>query len=368
MKEGGRMSMFRKELEKLSCYVPGKPIEEVMEAYGITKVVKLASNENPLGPSPAAIEAIRNEADKVHLYPDPEARALKRALAEELDVLPEQILFGNGGESTIQLVSASVISPGDEVVVPDPGFSLHEIAAAHMGGVVKRVPLLPNYKMDLEGMLKAITPKTKIVYLTNPNNPTGSLVTKDELEDFAKRIPEDVFLFLDEAYYEFARINPEYPSGLEILKNRPNTIVLRTFAKVCGIAGVRLGYIVSTPETISEVSKSTGVFSVNRLAQVAGLASLKDKEHIEKSVALARASLSRMMDYFDAKGLEYIPAAGNFVFVNVNCDGREVNEALLKKGVIIRPGFLWGWDTWLRVSCGTMEATELFIEALDEVL
>lgn len=360
--------MFRKELEKLSCYVPGKPIEEVMEEYGITKVTKLASNENPLGPSPMAIEAIREEAKNIHLYPDPAARELKRALAEELDVLPEQILFGNGGESTIQLLSASVIEEGDEVVVPDPGFSLHEISASHMGGIVRRVPLLPNYEMDLEGMLNAINEKTKIVYLTNPNNPTGTVVKRKELEDFASRIPENVLLFLDEAYFEFAKVNPDYPSGLEILKKRPNTIVLRTFAKVCGIAGVRLGYIVSTPEIICEISKSTGVFSVNRLAQVAGLASLKDKEHIEKSVALARASLGRMMDYFDQKGLEYIPAAGNFIFVNVNKDGREVNESLLKKGVIIRPGYLWGWDTWLRVSCGTMEATEIFIEALEEVL
>ena len=360
--------MFRKELEKLSCYVPGKPIEEVMEEYGITKVVKLASNENPLGPSPMAIEAIREEAKNIHLYPDPAARELKRALAEELAVLPEQILLANGGESTIQLLSASVIEEGDEVVVPDPGFSLHEISASHMGGVVRRVPLLPNYEMDLEGMLAVINEKTKIVYLTNPNNPTGTVVKRKELEEFASRVPENVLLFLDEAYFEFAKVNPDYPNGLEILKRRPNTIVLRTFAKVCGIAGVRLGYIVSSPEIICEISKSTGVFSVNRLAQVAGLASLKDKGHIEKSVALARASLGRMMDYFDQKGLEYIPAAGNFIFVNVNKDGREVNEALLKKGVIIRPGFLWGWDTWLRVSCGTMEATEVFIEALEEVL
>ena len=362
------MSIFRKELEKLSCYVPGKPMEEVMEEYGITKIVKLASNENPLGPSPMAIEAIKKEAENINIYPDPAVRELKRALAEELDVLPEQILFGNGGESTIQLLAASVIAEGDEVVVPDPGFSLHEITASHMGGVVKRVPLLPNYQMDLEGMLAAITDRTKIVYLTNPNNPTGTVVKREQLEDFASRLPEDVLFFIDEAYFEFAKVDPDYPNGLDILKKRPNTIVLRTFAKVSGLAGIRLGYIVSTPEIICEISKSTGVFSVNRLAQVAGLAALKDKEHIEKSVALARASLGRMMDYFDEKGLEYIPAAGNFIFVNVKKDGKEVNEALLKRGVIVRPGFLWGWDTWLRVSCGTMEATEIFIEALEAVL
>lgn len=362
------MSLFRKELEQLSCYVPGKPLEEVMESYGLTKVVKLASNENPLGPSPLAIEAIRREAPHVNLYPDPEARALKRALAQELGVDPQQILFGNGGEATIQLVAASVIERGDEVVVPDPGFSLHEITAAHMGGLVRRVPLLGDYSHDLEGMLEAVNDKTKIVYLTNPNNPTGAMVSREDLEDFAARLPQDVLLFLDEAYFEFAKIDPNYPDGLDILKTRKNTIVLRTFAKVCGIAGLRLGYIVSSPEIICEVSKSAGVFSVNRLAQVAGLASLKDKEHVEKSVALARASLARMMEYFDDRGLEYIPARGNFVFVNTKKDGKIINEELLKRGVIIRPGFLWGWDSWLRVSCGTLEHTELFIEALDALI
>lgn len=362
------MKLFREELKDLSCYVPGKPLEEVMEAYGLTKIAKLASNENPLGPSPKAVEAIKREAENINLYPDPDARILKRALAQELGIEPEQILFGNGGEATIQLTAASIIGKGDEVVVPDPGFSLHEITASHMGGVVRKIPLKDDYSHDLEAMLEAVNERTKIVYITNPNNPTGVIVTREELEDFAKRLPEDVLLFIDEAYFEFAKVDPNYPDGLEILKKRKNTIVLRTFAKVCGIAGIRLGYIVSTPEIIREISKSAGVFSVNRLALAAGLAALDDKEHVERSVALARASLARMMEYFDEKGLEYIPARGNFIFVNVDQDGRRVNEELLKRGVVIRPGFLWGWDNWLRVSCGSLENTELFIEALDQVL
>ncbi len=362
------MKLFREELRDLSCYVPGKPLEEVMEDYGLTKIVKLASNENPLGPSPRAVEAIREEATRINLYPDPDARILKRALAEELGVATDQILFGNGGESTIQLCAASIISKGDEVVVPDPGFSLHEITAAHMGGKVIKVPLKEDYSHDLEAMLAAVNEKTKIVYITNPNNPTGAIVTRKELEDFATRLPENVLLFIDEAYYEFAKVDPDYPSGLDLFKLRENLVVLRTFAKVSGIAGLRLGYIVSRPDIICEISKSAGVFSVNRLAQVAGLAALEDKEHIERSVALARASLARMMEYFDEKGLEYIPARGNFIFVNIAEDGRRVNEELLKRGVVVRPGYLWGWDQWLRVSCGTLEATELFIEALDAVI
>lgn len=362
------MKLFREELRDLSCYVPGKPLEEVMEDYGLTRIVKLASNENPLGPSPKAIEAIRAEADKINLYPDPEARALKRALAKNLGVQPDQILFGNGGESTIQLTAASIIARGDEVIVPDPGFSLHEITTSHMGGKVVKIPLKEDYSHDLEAMLAAVNDRTKIVYITNPNNPTGVMVNKEELEDFASRLDKRVLLFIDEAYFEFAKVDPSYPDGLDILKKRKNTVVLRTFAKVSGLAGLRLGYIVSDPEIICEIGKSAGVFSVNRLAQVAGLASLEDQEHIDRSVALARASLARMMEYFDEKGLEYIPARGNFIFVNIAQDGRKVNEELLKRGVVIRPGYLWGWDEWLRVSCGSLENTELFIEALDAVI
>jgi len=361
--------LFRKEMETLESYVPGKPIEDVMREFGLTRVVKLASNENPLGPSPKAVEAIKSEADHINIYPDPGMVELKAALAKKHGVTPEQILCSNGGEAAIQMVSISMLAEGDEIVVGDPSFSLYDIGAQLMGATIRRIALREDdFNYDLEAMLDAVNEKTKIFYLCNPNNPTGTIVTKDDLQMVVDRLPEDVVLFLDEAYFEFARVHQEYPDGLEILKTRPRTIVLRTFAKVSGIAGLRVGYIISDPEIITEVSKASTVFSVNRLAQKAALAALDDEEHIEKSVALARASLSRMMEYFDQRRWRYIKAAGNFIFVDVGTDTRKVFIDLQKEGVIVRPGFLWKWDHWLRISSGTMEETELLIEALDKVL
>ena len=362
--------IFRKELEKLNVYVPGKPIEDVMREYGLTSVVKLASNENPLGPSPKAIAAVQAEAARINIYPDPAVRSLREKLAERFDVDYDQIMVGNGGESLIQLVAQSIIEPGDEVITADPSFSLYEISVSHMGGVVHVVPLLQDsFQYDLETMLSLVNEKTKIVFICNPNNPTGTILGKAALDEFADKLPEDVVLFVDEAYYEFASaVSDDYPNGLEILKRRPNTIVLRTFAKVAGIAGTRVGYIFSNPELIAEVGKSTGVFSVNRLAQVAALAALEDNDHIQNSVALNKASLQAFKDFFDTKGLRYVEPGGNFIWVDVGVDTRELYVALQKEGVIVRPGFLWGWDSWLRISSGNMQDTEICIEALDKLL
>lgn len=362
--------IFRKELEKLNAYVPGKPIEDVMREYGLTSVVKLASNENPLGPSPKAIAAVQAEAARINIYPDPAVRTLREKLAERYHVGFDQIMVGNGGESLIQLVAQSIIEPGDEVITADPSFSLYEISVSHMGGVVHVVPLLKDsFQYDLEAMLALVNEKTKIVYICNPNNPTGTILGQAALDEFADKLPEDVVLFLDEAYYEFASaVSQDYPNGLEILKRRPNTIVLRTFAKVAGIAGTRVGYIFSNPEMIAEIGKSTGVFSVNRLAQVAALAALEDTDHIKNSVALNQASLQAFKDFFNTKGLRYVEPGGNFIWVDVNVDTRELYVALQKEGVIVRPGFLWGWDSWLRISSGNMQDTEICIEALDKLL
>lgn len=362
--------IFRKELEKLNAYVPGKPIEDVMREFGLTSVVKLASNENPLGPSPKAVAAVQAEAAKINIYPDPSVRQLREKLAAKHGVAFEQIMVGNGGESLIQLVAHSIIEPGDEAITADPSFSLYEISVSHMGGVVHKVPLLADsFQYDLEAMLGLVNDKTKIVYICNPNNPTGTILGQAALDEFADKLPEDVVLFLDEAYFEFASAASEdYPNGLEILKRRPNTIVLRTFAKVAGIAGTRVGYIFSNPTMISEISKSAGVFNVNRLAQVAALAAMDDEDHIQNSVALNKASLQAFKDFFNDKGLKYIEPGGNFIWVDVKVDTRPLYVELQKAGVIVRPGFLWGWDSWLRISSGNMQDTEICIEALDKLL
>lgn len=361
--------LARKELETLPVYVPGKPVEDVLREYGIDRAVKLASNENPLGASPKAVEAVKKEAENIFIYPDPAVRSLRNKMSEIFDIAPEKIMVGNGGESLIQLVAQSFIEEGDEVIVPDPSFSLYEISVKHMGGVVKTVPLVgDNFEYNFDGLIDAITDKTKIIYICNPNNPTGTIITTEEMKDFVARIPEHVILFLDEAYFEFAMETGDYPDGLEILKKRKNTIVLRTFAKVCGIAGLRVGYIFSDELILDEITKSRGVFTVNRLAQAGALAALDDKEHIQRSVALNKASLQRMMDFFDEKGLHYVKPGGNFIWVNVKQDTRETYVALQKEGVIVRPGFLWNYDEWLRISSGTMEETEILIETLEKIL
>lgn len=362
-------TLARKELETLPVYVPGKPVEDVLREYGIERAVKLASNENPLGASPKAVEAVKQEAERIFIYPDPAVRSLREKISEKFDIGVDHIMVGNGGESLIQLVAQSFIEPGDEAVVPDPSFSLYEISVKHMGGVVKTVPMTgENYEYDLEGILKAITDKTKIVYLCNPNNPTGTIIHTEELKNFVQKLPEDLILFLDEAYFEFAMETGDYPDGLEILRERKNTIVLRTFAKVCGIAGLRVGYIFSDPSILEEITKSRGVFTVNRLAQVAAIAALEDQEHIQKSVALNKASLQQMMDFFDENGFHYVKPGGNFIWVNIKRDTKEAYVELQKEGVIIRPGFLWNCDEWLRISSGTMEETEILIEALEKIL
>ena len=361
-------SIFRKELKELKSYIPGKPIEDVMREYGLTEVVKLASNENPLGPSHLAVDAIRYEAENIHIYPDPSVKILKEKIAKKHGVKETEILLGNGGEELLKLIAQSIIEEGDEAIMAEPSFSLYEISVNHMGGKSIKIQLTNDYKHDFEAFVNHITDRTKIIYVCNPNNPTGNIMTKDELDYLVDTIPEDVVLLLDEAYYEFAAVNEDYPDGLDILRKRPNTIVLRTFAKVSGLAGLRVGYIFSSEEIIREISKSKGVFNVNRLAQIAASAAMDDTDHIERTVALNTASLNMMIDYFEHKSLEYIPSGANFIFVNCHRDSREIFVELQKRGVIIRPGFLWNFDNWLRISSGTIESTEILIKALDEIL
>ncbi len=360
-------NLFRKELDALRPYVPGKPIEEVQKEYGIDKIEKLASNENPLGPSPKAVEAIIKEAQNINLYPDAYAMRLKEAIAKEFNLTHENIIVGNGGEQTLSMVAQTFISHGDEAIMADTTFSLYETSVLNMGGVINKLPL-KDYKHDLGGFVERINDKTKIIYICNPNNPVGNILTKDEIDNFVAGVPEDVVIVFDEAYYNYAKVNPEYPETLDILAKRPNTIILRTFSKVGGIAGIRVGYVLTSKRIASQMGKVKDVFNVNSLAQAAALAVLEDEEHIEKTVKLNYESLALMEKYFDDNNLEYVKSNANFIFVNTGVHSKLVFEELMKQGVIIRPGFLWGWDNWLRVSTGTIGQTEKFIKELDRIL
>lgn len=360
-------NLFRKEVLTLNRYVPGKPIEEVKKELGLEDIIKLASNENPLGPSKKAVEAIRKEAANINIYPDSGATTLREKLAERYDLSPEQIVMGNGGEEIIKFIAQTFINAGDEAIMANPSFGLYGTSVSHMGGIPIKIPL-KNYKHDFETFIQKVNDKTKLIFVCNPNNPTGNIMTSEEIDYLFKNIPENVVVVLDEAYYEYAIKNPEYPESLEILKNRPNTIILRTFSKVAGLAGVRTGYCLTSKEIANEMTKVKGVFNANRLAQVAAIAALEDKEHIEKTVELNYQSMGMMEEYFEKNSLEYIKSNSNFVFVNVNMDSKVVFQKLLEKGVIIRPGYLWKWDNWIRVSTGAIEQTERFIQELDLLL
>jgi len=276
-------------------------------------------------------------------------------------------VIGNGGEQLLFLIAQTFINEGDEAIMANPSFALYDITVSLMGGKVVSIPLTKDYKHDFKGFIDAITDKTKLVYVCNPNNPTGNIMTKSEIKYLVDNLRDDIILILDEAYYEYAIRNDEYNDGLNTLKNRPNTIILRTFSKVAGLAGLRVGYVISSEEIITEIMKIKGVFNSNKVAQKAAIASLDDQEHIKKTVDLNYESLGKMQEYFDKKGLYYVKTNTNFIFADMNMDSRIVFEELMKRGMIIRPGFLWGEDNFIRISSGTVEQTEKFLKALDEV-
>lgn len=359
--------LFRNELDLFKAYVPGKPIEEVQREYGLERVEKLASNENPVGPSPKALEAIKRELESINIYPESTSKGLREAIAEKLGIDCNQVVVGNGGEQMIQAIAQTFINTGDEAIMADTTFELYGSTVCLMGGTAVKLPL-KKYRQDMEAFVKAVNSNTKLIYLCSPNNPTGNIVTKDELEYLVNHVPKEVVLVLDEAYYDYAKANADYPDSLGLLKERPNTVLLRTFSKIAGIAAVRVGFVITSAEIAEQMNKIRGTFNVNKLAQAAALGALQDEKHIRKTLALNRESMELMEDYFDKKGLEYIKSYANFVFVNTKLDSRLVFQKLMEKGVIIRPGAAWSWEHWIRVSTGTLEQTRTFIEKLDELL
>lgn len=361
------MSIFRKELSGLKEYVPGKPIEDVMKEFGLTSIVKLASNENPLGPSKKAIEAIKKEAENIHIYPDGAALELRAKLADKHGIDMSQILVGSGGEQILKLIAHTFVNEGDEVIFGAPSFALYDIMSSHIGAVCHALPLTKDFKHDLKAFQEYINEKTKIVYICNPNNPTGNIMPKEELLAFIDKLPDHIVLMLDEAYFEYAIHDPDYLNGLDVLKERPNTIILRTFSKVAGLAGLRIGYCFSSAEIITEMTKIKGVFNANRIGQMAAIASLDDEDHIKNTVALNKESLDMMKAYFREHKMSYVESHANFIFVDINQSSRQAYVELQKRGVIIRPGFLWGFENYIRVSSGTIEQTTIFLEALDDI-
>lgn len=362
-----KKNLFRTELDPIKPYIPGKPIEEVQRELGLEDVIKLASNENPLGPSRLAMEAMRAEIENVHIYPDGGATYMKEAISKKYGVDADRIVVSNGGEEIIKMIAEIFINPGDEAIMAKPTFTLYKNSVQLMGGVPVEVPL-KDLKHDIPGFIEKINEKTKIVYVCNPNNPIGNIVERDEMELLLRNLPEEVVLVLDEAYYEYAEACEAYPDGLAILAERPNTIIIRTFSKVAGLAGVRSGYGFTSREIAANINKIRTVFNVNKLAQIGALAAMKDDLHISKTVELNRKTMDMMEAFFESHDLNYVKSYTNFVFVDLGLDSKTVFDALLSKGIIIRPGFIWGMDTWVRISSGTEAQIRRLLEALEELL
>jgi histidinol-phosphate aminotransferase len=356
--------LVRRNILKVKNYVPGKPIEEVQRELGLKEVIKLASNENCMGPSPKALEAIRKSLKDINRYPDSSSFYLREKLSGFLKVPKEGLIFGNGSDEIIGMAIKTFVADGDEVVIAKPTFLIYEIVAQIHNAVIKFVPLTKDLKHDLKAMKKAVTEKTKMVFIANPDNPTGTYVTKTELEDFLEGLPKGVVVFLDEAYFEFARYAfKDYPNGLDYL-DRPGMILGRSFSKAYGLAGIRIGYGISNPEVISYMERVREPFNVNLLAQAAALAALDDKAFLKRILSHVEKEKTFFYKAFKETGLRYIPSATNFVIVDVKKDCKKVFEGLLKKGVIVRDMKAWGLDTFIRVTIGTRKENEKFISAL----
>lgn len=349
-------------IASLAPYVPGKPIEELERELGIARAVKLASNENPIGPSPKALAVLSEAAQFLNRYPDGGAQRLRDALAQRWKLTPDQVILGNGSDEIIGMLARAFLSPGEEAILADQTFVIYkmEVTAAH--GVPMVVPV-KDWRHDLPKMAEAITDRTRLLFLCNPNNPTGTMVSAAEVEALMARLPDHVIVVFDEAYYEYVA-HRDYPDSLRYVKDGRHAIALRTFSKIYGLAGLRIGYGLTTPEIAGYLNRVRPPFNANSLAQRAALAALEDEEHVSRSRALNQAEKDVLRDGLTALGFQPVPSETNFLFFDVGRDGRRVFEALLREGVIVR--HIEG--RMLRVSIGLPEENQLFLQALTKVL
>ncbi|WP_059052531.1 histidinol-phosphate transaminase [Paenibacillus senegalimassiliensis] len=353
------------QIVNLPVYQPGKPIEEVKKELGLEEVIKLASNENPFGSSPEVQAAITQELANVSLYPDGSAAELTELLASQLGVAKEQIIFGCGSDEIIALIARAFFLPGDENVMADQTFSVYKSNADIEGAVSIEVPLKEGTH-DLEAIQAAIGAKTKVVWICNPNNPTGTIVTRGELQSFLDRVPEHVLVVLDEAYAEYVT-DVDYPSGISLLSKYPNLVVLRTFSKIYGLASLRIGYGVGQASVIKLINQVREPFNTSRFGQAAAKAALRDQQFVEECRSKNREGIAYLYQEFDRLGLSYFPAHGNFIMVDVQRPASEMFQALLKLGIIIRGGF-GKYPTYVRVTVGSAEQNAKFVTALEQVL
>lgn len=366
---GQMLSPVRPNVLRMRPYSPGKPIEEVRREFNVHPIIKLASNENPWGPSPLALEAVRRAAETMHLYPDGSVYDLKERLAAHFEVPAKNIVCGSGSDELIHLIGLVLLgSPDDEVLVGDPSFVRYDAAAFLAPCKLVKVPLDADHRHDLKAMRAAITDRTKLVFIANPNNPTGTTVQRREMAAFVADLPDHTTLVLDEAYFEFgAAFDAEYPSSLEFLGTE-RVVGLRTFSKAYGLAGIRLGYGFFPGWLADAFERARAPFNVNSLAQAAGIAALGDTAHLERTISGTRRSLDRLATAFREAGFAPVESAANFVFADLGRPGRPLFQSLLERGVIVRPGDVLGAPNAIRVSVGTDEEMDVFEEEFRTVL
>ncbi|NLJ40657.1 MAG: histidinol-phosphate transaminase [Clostridiales bacterium] len=357
----------RNIINSLSPYIPGKPIDEVQREQGIDRVIKMASNENPLGNSPLASKAVEEWAKNMAQYPDGNSTRLKENLSRALGVESDQLLLGSGTDQILEYIAETYINPEDNSIMGHPSFPRYETVVKVMDGEVIRIPLTANHCLDLNAFLANINHRTKVIWICNPNNPTGTIITDSEQRAFLNKVPKDVLVVLDEAYYEYAS-GGDYPESIKYLNDYPNLLILRTFSKVYGLAGLRIGYAISNRDTIGYINRVRGPFNTNTAAQIAAIASLGDEAFVRRSIKTNIEGREYLYAAFKNLGLKFIPTYANFLMVKVNLPSDKVFRSLLKKGVIIRSGDIFGMDDWIRVTIGTMEENKFFIHALNEVI
>ncbi len=358
----------KQSIQNIAPYPAGKPMDEVKRELGLFHVVKLASNENPFGCSEKAKEAMQEVVGESFLYPDGYAYELREALCRFHHIMPEQLVFGTGSDGLIELICKAFLMPGDESIIPTPSFSLYEANVRAAGATPVIVPCGENYQMNLMQMADAITEHTRVIWLCNPNNPTGRMYTKKEQQEFLERVPEDVLVVIDEAYYEFACTEKDYPDSLAELSQRDHIIILRTFSKVHGLAGLRVGYGIADASIIGELERVRAPFNVNRIAQRGALVALSDSDFVAMTVEENKKNRELLCRGFERLGLSYLPSTTNFVAVDIKKDSRLAFEALLRKGYIVKGGHALSMPGYLRVSVGTKEECEGFLLVLEEVL
>ncbi|NNL78462.1 MAG: histidinol-phosphate transaminase [Desulfobacterales bacterium] len=350
----------------LEPYVAGKPLAELEREYGITNAIKLASNENPLGPSPLAARAIRQAIEKLHRYPNGGSYDLCQRISDRLNLKRENIVLGNGSDDIIAMLGQVLLQPGAEAILPQPAFLFYKIMISSCGAIPVGVPL-KSHATDLDGMLDRISPQTRLIFLTNPHNPTGSLIAKKDFDSFIEDLPSNIVVVLDEAYIEFVR-DTDYPNSAEYLQSEKTVVGLRTFSKAYGLAGIRIGYGLMPPFLTELLHRVRQPFNVNSLANVAAIAALDDKEFLANTLRLVHDELDFLYAGLDNLGIRYLKSQANFFLIQVGKNADEVFEDLLKLGVIVRSMTSYGYPDRVRVNIGLHAENVRLLESLAKVL